>query len=419
MARGKMDMYAQKVAVTFMVLALGTSFACPLRGGVLAQVAPESGSTPALPATKHAAAPEPQSAASAPEIDPWILHSKDDRFTLRIGAQLQVRYTASDADIKAQRNAFNVQEIRPQIRATIGKPWITVFIQAELANTPQALDLELTVQPVPEFGIKAGQFLTPFSRTFYTPVPKLLLQDYSIANTFFRADRQTGAMAFGTPLADKLEYYAGGFNGNRIDQSGNDDDQMLFVGRIAANPLGAVAYDETPALAGAQPFRLALGANAYYGRVPPTPVTVPAYPLPTDTTPTLVANAAPGRDKTATFGADVAMHVGLATFQAEFYYRDLAPAGASPHVQGNGGYAHASCFVYYPYFEVVGRVNYFDPDRRVKGDHTLAYDGAVNVYGFGNNLKLNLRYTRFDDPAAPPGKQPAQNQFLAQTQWYF
>lgn len=387
--------------------------------------APATGSAPS--ASAGSSAPLPSSAPNPTLLDPWILHSKDGRFTLRLGAQLQFRYVASDADRKPDRNGFKVQQIRPQIRATIGKPWIQIFIQPELANVPQMLDLELTVEPCKAFGVKFGQFLTPFSRTFLTPVPKLLFQDFSIANTFFRSDRDTGGMLYGAPFSGVLEYYLGAFNGNRINQNGNDDDKLLGIARLAVNPLGAVPYDETAGLAGPMPFRFAIGVNGYYGKLPPgqsqvTPA--PAFPLPSGTTPALTQNPPAARDLTRTIGADLVLHYWLATLQAELYYRDLEPGGAGPRLRSKGGYAHASAFLYWPYVEAAGRVSYLDvqmlaADASRQSSQTTAYEAALNGYAFGNNLKLELRYSYFDNPPTPSGRHPATHQFLAQTQWYF
>ncbi len=380
----------------------------------------------AAPETEPAADPEPEPApeseppARKPEDDPWVLQTKDKRFTLKIGAQIQVRYSASDAEKPSEKSAFKIQQARPQLRASLGKPWVTVFFQPELANVPQLLDLELTLLPLPEIGLKVGQFLTPFSRTFYTPVPKLLFQDFSIANNAFRADRQTGAMLFGSAFQGKAEYYAGAFNGNRINQNGNDDDKMLFAGRVAVNPLGAIAYDETPALMGPQPLRLGLGINGFWGKVPPVAPTAPAFPLPTGTDPTLTPLPMASRDTLGTVGADLAIHVWHATLQAEYYFRSLDRGAGGPVTQGQGAYVHASTFLYFPYLEAAVRVSYVDLDRSAKGDQTFAYEGAFNVYGLGNNLKLNLRYTRFDLPQQTSQvSAPASQQFLAQTQWYF
>jgi hypothetical protein len=275
--------------------------------------------------------------------------------------------------------------------------------------------------------VKLGQFLTPFSRTFYTPVPKLLFQDFSLANNFFRSDRDTGAMVYGTPFEGRFEYYLGAFNGNRINQSGNDDDKLLGVARMAVNPLGPVPYDETAGLAGKMPFRFGLAVNGYYGKVPPGQPSVtaaPAFPLPANTTPDVVANPPASRDLTRTVGADLVVHYWLATVQAELYYRDLDPGGGGPRLKSKGGYAHASAFVFWPYLELAGRFSYLDADRLTasktkQSSQTLGYEAALNVYPFANNLKVNVRYTYFDNPKAPVGKRPASHQFLAQTQWYF
>lgn len=360
----------------------------------------------------------PAPAPNVPDADPWLLHTRDGRFTLKFGALIQMRYMRSDAEKRSEQNTFKVQVVRPQLRATLGKPWITVFIQSELANVPQLLDLELTLHPHPSFGLKVGQFLTPFSRTFFTPVPKLLFQDFSEANAFFRADRQTGAMLFGTPFHGILEYYCGAFNGNRINQSGNDDDKLLFLGRLAVNPLGAVAYDETPALAGAQPFRFAVGVNGYWGRVPHVPPNAPAFPR-APTTPDMEADLPDPRDETQTVGVDLLLHWWLVSLQAEWYHRDLTLGASGQRVRAQGGYVHLSGFLWWPYLETAARLSVVDPNELTRRDQTVIYEGALNLYGIGNHLKLHLRYAHFERPASMTGERPAANQYLAQTQWYF
>jgi phosphate-selective porin OprO/OprP len=365
----------------------------------------------AQPAPVPAGAQPPPASAlppapSAPPLDPYTLHTADGRFTLRIGAQVQFRYTGSDADNKGDRNTFQMRQIRPQLKGQIGVPWITYFIQPELAGTPHMLDLELTAQPWEAAGLKVGQFLTPFSRTFYTPVPKLLFPDFSLANNYFRADRDTGAMLFGTPFNGMLEYYAGVFNGNRINNETNDDNKMIYIGRVAVNPIGKVTYDETPGLAGKLPFGLGLGFNAYRYEAPGK---LPSSGMMTGTPTTK------GTDYNTTIGADLTMRYWLATLQAEGYYRWADPANSATFV-ARGGYVHASCFVFWPYLELALRINYLDPDIDKPRDSTKAYEAMLNAYAFGNNLKLNLRYSRYD---LPSGSTAAEDVFTAQVQAYW
>lgn len=360
-----------------------------------------------------AKAAEVASAPPAAPIDPYVLHAADGRFTLRIGAQIQFRYTASDSKNKGERTLFNMREVRPQLKGQIGVPWITYFIQPELAGTPKLLDLELTAQPWKFAGVRIGQFLTPFSRTFYTPVPKMLFPDFSLANDFFRADRETGAMLFGTPLNGLLEYYAGVFNGNRINNVANDDNKMIYVGRVAVNPIGKVTYDETPGLAGKMPLGLGIGFNAYRAEVPAKAAPLPAGVTPPATTPP--ATMPKGTDYNTTLGADITLRYWYATLQAEGYYRFSDPKYTATFTS-RGGYLHASSFVFWPYLELAVRISYLDPNLDKPRDSTKAYEGMLNVYGFGNNLKLNLRYTHFD---LPKGALTAANAFTAQVQAYF
>ncbi len=162
----------------------------------------------------------------------------DGTFGVAVGLVSQMRFeTKIDGD--DVRPAFAMRMVRPTLRAHVLKPWIRVFVQPELAGTSsRLLDFEIDVQPAPEFGVKTGQLVTPFSRTFITPVPKLLFQNFSVANDYFRGDRDTGVMAYGYLLGARLEYYAGLFNGNGIDQGGNDDKSLTVFGRIAGTAFG-------------------------------------------------------------------------------------------------------------------------------------------------------------------------------------
>jgi hypothetical protein len=343
-------------------------------------------------------------------LDPIVFYTPDERFSLRIGAQIQFRYQASDARSKTARNGFDMRQVRPQIRGQLGAPWLTYFIQPELAGSaPRLLDLELTAQPVSEFGIKVGQFLTPFSRTFYTPVPKLLFPDFSIANEAFRADRDTGVMLFGAAARGVLEYYAGVFNGNRINKGSNDDDDMIYVGRVAVNPLGSVPYDETPTLSGPAPFRLGLGLNAFRGEVTQIITTYPSAMPPTTTA---------YQDKNVTAGADIALHFWYATVQAEAYHRETK-RGEGGTVRSRGGYVHASAFCLPPYVELAARISYVDPNSEADSDQTLAYEAMLTLYGLANNLKLNLRYTRLRSHNPTASDELGDNVFTAQLQAFF
>ncbi|AKF04038.1 porin [Sandaracinus amylolyticus] len=343
---------------------------------------------PSDPLTLHATAPGVELGFSPDEGA--FVRNADRSFSLQIGLLVQVRYQLSSTPDPARESEFIVRMVRPQLRGTVLAPWIRYVVQAELAGTgARLLDLQIDVQPHEAIGLRVGQFLTPFSRTFTTPVPRLLFPDFSIANDAFRADRDTGAMIFGTPFDGLFEYDVGVFNGNRIDQGGNDDDEMLYMARLVASPLGRVALDETPALAAHVPFRVSIGVNGYLGEITRTEPRV-------DATTGLPTTATLGIEHQRTLGADVAAQWETLAFQAEIYYRDATLVDGTTR-DAIGGYAHLAWMFFRPYLDVAARVSVVDPDLATAGDVLRVVEGLIDFYALGNHLKLQLRYANTTD----------------------
>lgn len=312
------------------------------------------------------------------------VRTPDRAWSLHVGLLVQFRYQLSSTPDAAAESAFLVRVVRPQLRGTIIAPWIHFFVQPELAGpSPRLLDLQVDLTPHEAIGLRVGQFLTPFSRTFTTPVPRLLFPDFAQANDFFRADRDTGAMIYGKPLAGLLEYYVGIFNGNGIDRGGNDDEHMLYMARVVASPLGGVSLDETPQLGAHTPFRFSIGVNGYLGEV--TRVDTEIDPI------TGMATTTRTLEENQTFGADLQVRWETFSLQAELYYR-------ATHLEDRterdalGGYAHAAWMFWWPWVEVAARVSVLDTNLATGADLQTVYEGMVSFYGLGNHLKLSLRY---------------------------
>jgi hypothetical protein len=194
-----------------------------------------------------------------------------NEFAIEAGVLSQIRFDLTWNGPRFVEDGFNVLMARPYLKVRAFNDRVRFFVQPELGTaSPKLLDLEVSWQPSPAFGIKVGQFLTPFSRALLTPIPHLQFQDFSRVNQKFRAGRDTGAMVYGAPAGGIFEYYAGAFNGNGIDRGGNDDTSIMGISRVAVNPLRPVPYEETPSLRGAVPFGFAIGFNGIADRAHPT-----------------------------------------------------------------------------------------------------------------------------------------------------
>lgn len=326
--------------------------------------------------------------------DGAYVRTPDRAWSLRVGLLVQMRYQLSSTPDAAQESTFDVRMVRPALRGTVLAPWVRYFVQAELAGpTARLLDLEVDLVPHEAIGLRVGQFLTPFSRTFTTPVPRLLFPDFAQANTFFRADRDTGAMLHGAPFAGVLEYAVGVFNGNRIDRGGNDDERMMYMARVAVSPLGAVSADETPHLAAHTPFRFSIGANGYLGES--TLVETATDPVSGEA----ITTRTPEENQTA--GADLQIRWETLVLQAELYYRATHFADGSER-DALGGYAHAAWMVLWPWLDVAARVSVIDPDLAVDADLQTVYEALVTFYALGNHLKLSVRYAATTSERAQP-----------------
>lgn len=332
-------------------------------------------------------------------------------FSLDAGALTQMQFQLIMNGPKLASDGFNVLMVRPYLRVRAFGDTVRLFVQPELGTqNPRLLDYEVTYQPLPELGIRVGQFLTPFSRAFLTPVPLLQFQDFSRVNARFRADRDTGLMVFGAPAQGKFEYYMGAFNGNGIDKGGNDDRSIMGIGRLAISPVRAMPYDETPSLRGPVPFGISFAANAIADR---------AHPKKTQIDPTTGAQTtvdlAPETRLTA--GGDIAIAWDRFTFLGEAFLKQVKPDDAA-QARGYGMYGQAGYFVIPKHLELAARVGFLDPNKAKPSDTETSVEGQVNAYVVGNHLKMGLRYQYLHlDAATQDGLAAGVNhRFLAQMQ---
>jgi len=327
------------------------------------------------------------------------IKTANDIFSLDVGILNQMRFDMTFNGGKLDETGFNVNIVRPQIKARAFHDKVRFFFQPEMGTaSPKLLDLEVTWQPLPEVGVKVGQFVTPFSRTFLTPVPALQFTDFSRVNVKFRADRDTGAMFLGSTGKGKLEYYLGAFNGNTIDKNGNDDKSIMGIGRLAINPVRPVAYDETPSLKGDVPFGVAIAFNGIADRAHPTKTQTD----PTTGATTLVAGTPETR---LTGGGDLYLAAGRFTFLAEGYLKQVSPDTGS-QTRSYGFFAQSGFFVVPKHFEVAARVGYMDPNTSKDKDTETSFEGLLNGYVVGNHLKMGLRYQYLHLDSTPAAATP-------------
>lgn len=131
-------------------------------------------------------------------------------------------------------NGFKLNNFRLKLSGKFDKG-IGYSVQTSFTRSPAILDARIYYELSKVFIVDAGLYKSPFSREFLI----------SSSNTDFvnRArltdlapNRQIGITARGLIPNTALNYSAGVFNGNRFSNAGNDNNDMLYVGRLSFTP---------------------------------------------------------------------------------------------------------------------------------------------------------------------------------------
>ena len=150
-----------------------------------------------------------------------------------------------------EETTFQARRLRMKIGGHGYKPWLKYYFEVDLQPTrdsddsgsdasTRVIDWRVDVAKWKQFGLRAGQWKIDYNRERVDSSGRQQFVERSIVNRIFTIDRQVGVsfrgrLFEGTP-AD-LRYYAGIFTGEGRGVA-NDDDNMMYVGRLQWNFLG-------------------------------------------------------------------------------------------------------------------------------------------------------------------------------------
>ncbi|HYS61928.1 MAG TPA: porin [Gemmatimonadales bacterium] len=247
---------------------------------------------------------------------------------------------------------FSLRRVRLGAQGNLTS-WASYKVQAELrsggtgatAATVAATDLYLALTHR-LWTATIGQSKTPLSAEFIRSSTVFELPEHSMAVDSLSPNRDVGVkLEWNT--ARTLALQGGVFNGDGINRAANRDKRFLYMGRAVV--------------------RAAKGA--YLG------VSAAAKP---DTT---------------TWDAEAWVERGRVAVRGEFLARHRSVAA----VTTLGWYALGAYGVVPKRLQLVGRVQQFDPNDRAGADRVTGYTGGVQYFFSGDDLKLQLEYTIFDE----------------------
>jgi len=205
---------------------------------------------PAAPALAQSEA-EPDSTPRTPRVGHgskgFEIESADGNYLIQIQPRIQFRYAfpfdndpATSEQIGGDQHIFKVNRARLKIGGHAFAPWMNYFFEYELGGNA-LLDFRVMLEKWAGFRLKVGQWKVHYNRERVISSGQQQMADRSLINRFFTIDRQQGVSVYGRAAAGgaaDLSYWASVFTGTGRGGRVNDDDDLMWMGRLQWNFLG-------------------------------------------------------------------------------------------------------------------------------------------------------------------------------------
>ena len=184
--------------------------------------------TPVLTATSQTSDPDEPAFARLTE------GIKSDEFSVGVVVQA-VGDLIWDREGLPGNNGFSISTARLSVRGDLDFG-LSYFMQTDFSSSPALLDARLSYQIAEHLSLDVGLFKAPFSAEFLIPAPSIDFVNRSQVVSTIAPGRQLGVGLRGGTSDGMFGYHLGVFNGNGRSLGGNDNDRLMYVGRVFTRP---------------------------------------------------------------------------------------------------------------------------------------------------------------------------------------
>ena len=176
------------------------------------------------------------------------LTTANDRFEMQIRARLQFR-AATPGDQNPltyddfqtdNKTVFKINRARLKVGGHAYESWLKYYFEYELSQS-NLLDFRVMLEKWDFLSFKAGQWKVEFSRERFISSSEQQMVDRSLINREFTLDRQQGIEVYGHLKGKGIidfNYWAAAFTGTGRGNTANDDNNLMYFGRLQWNFLG-------------------------------------------------------------------------------------------------------------------------------------------------------------------------------------
>jgi len=391
----------------------------------LASVDPTAGDSPSLTDTTArvvaasdataVATPSPTPADPATPSGARIVHADGattltlDNAEISLSNRLQFRFldeipdqnvrlpgTTADGQSKP---SFRIRRAKTSFEGWFWKKELTYEIQLSCAGPESGASTQTPLEDARltwdaskkgAFKITIGQFKVPLGRQSMTSSGHLQFADRSLLDLEFTRGRDIGIQINGRLANDKVEYFAGTFNGNSASRSSNDNTKLQYNARLSFEPFGKVSYSEVAFEGWDKPLLAIAGQfenNDLSGATNLTDF------------------------NTTILSGDLMFKYKGFSFFAEYYDRKRKPeavSGSSSATSGpaalagstfksNGFNMEAGFFLKRDKIEIAGRYAAYDPSDLVPSNTHSEKGGVLNYFILKHTLKVVADFRALKD----------------------
>lgn len=188
----------------------------------------------------------------------FTLATTDGLFKTKIQWRFQGRYTfpersdprSASAFSDNEESTFELRRVRMKVGGHGYKPWLKYYFEVDWQPTntryeccsdrTRLIDWRIMLEKYKWLKLRIGQWKINYSRERVDSSGKQTMVERSIMNRVFTIDRQVGMMLYGRVNPGTIldtNYYLGIYSGSGRATI-NDDDNMMYMGRIQWNVFG-------------------------------------------------------------------------------------------------------------------------------------------------------------------------------------
>lgn len=168
-------------------------------------------------------------AQEEPVLEQFYQNFKKPYFSIGFLQQTVADY--QQERIFSGNNGFNVSSFRLKLYGELDGGF-GYYFQTNFIKSPAILDARIYYKISPFVAVDAGVFKAPFSSEYLVSAADIDFVNRAQAVSAMNTGRQIGVQFRSTLIKSKLSLNMGAFNGNGFDGNNNDNNDLLYAGRL-------------------------------------------------------------------------------------------------------------------------------------------------------------------------------------------